>query len=372
MKNKDMKKLNILYTMLLITATSILGGCAAEEALPTPEGDPIGIRLTVDEAAPATRTGDNQTSSYYTPAGGSVILFHQSVKSAINATYICNGTSWESSAPLYWGLIPSSDDADVTFHAVAPNVPSTTDIIPTDQSDMLTFTETDLLAGETTVARNTKTLDFSLDHLLSLVEVKLVNRNALGEPTAGDITSSEVVMGGLLTEYSATGTMNGYSINVRGNAPTDNLKPLVVDATTHHFIAPPQTVTTLDFDIEVEHNEFSKNYSYSYSGSTELVAGKKTVFTLTLKEGKVIDITADIEDWTDKEGSGSLNNGDIYTVTYGETVIVCSRKELIGILTDAIKSGAKVITIDGKDDDFLNQAIDALEAKYPDVTINKE
>lgn len=372
MKNNDMKNLDIIYAMLLFLSATIIGGCTAEEAIPAQKGEPVGIRLTVEEEQiPASRTG-NVPSSVYLPAGGSVILYHQSVNSAINATYFCTGTTWESTSPLYWGLIPDTDEADVTFHAVAPNAPSAINIIPTDQSDIITLTETDLLAGSTAVARNTSMIDINMNHLLSLVEVKLLNINASGEPTAGDITASEVIMHGLLTEYSAVGTMNGYTIRVRGNDVADNLRPCIMDATTHHFIAPPQAVTSLSFDIDVEHDEFSKAYSYSFSGSTELVAGKKTVFSLTLREGKVIGIDASLEDWTVKEGNGSLNNGDIYTVSYGETVIVCSRKELIGILTDAIEAGAVVISVKGKNDDFLNQTIAALKAKYPEVTINIE
>lgn len=295
---------NLLSASLLLAAMTTLHGCSADETIPAPADDAIGISLTVNEGMPVSRADDAATSSSYTPVGGNVVLYYHSVGSANHTTYTCDGTSWQSASPFYWGSLPMGDEA--TFFAVAPSAPGSIHSVPADQGDEDRLAAADLLVGSATVARGTQTIPFSLSHQLALVEVRLLNETTddatAGDITAGDITAAVVTMDGLLTDYSAVGTTAGYTIASRGEV-ANGLKAFAVDATTHHFIAPAQTVTSLKFSIEASHAEFSKRYSYS--GNAELKSGMKTVFSITLREGKAIGISVELADWTDKAGSGT-------------------------------------------------------------------
>lgn len=303
------KNINILATRLLLLATIFMfAACSANETPTSPIDDPIGISLMVNSNMPELRSGSTTTPSatVYAPEGGSIVLFYQMLGSAVHTSYVCDGNTWQSPTPFYWGSLPvmGTSDYQATFFAVAPFVPASINNVPADQSTQEFLTAADLLVGSTTVERGTPSIDFLLNHQLALVEVRLLTESNEAS-TAGDITAAKVTMDGLLTDYSAITTADAYSITARGEV-TSGLKTCAIDVSTHHFIAPAQSLSSIVFNIEVDHVEFHKAYGFTYNGNVELKPSMKTVFSLTLKEGKVIAISVELAEWNEKTGSGNL------------------------------------------------------------------
>lgn len=251
---------------------------------------------------------------------GNLTLFYGSLDGTQSARYGYNdGWVCTSPAPLYWeDLTPT--DGQYTFYAVAPLADY--GVVKADQSLQEYYTASDLLMATAVTSQADTELSFTLNHVLSQVEVNLTNGGGM---TDDELNTAALTIGGLQTAYTVTGT----AATASGNAATD-LKPLKNNA-NFRFIAPAQTVAadglTLAFTVTI--NGTPVTYTYKNTAALTLEAGKKTVFNITVKKTALALTGITVADWGESTatttvriqgvtGAGTLSVGNEENFTPAE------------------------------------------------------
>lgn len=267
--------------MAMPLAVAALVACNEENLVDNTQMDAVGLSVELAGSADiATRAATSLPS-------GDLKLCYGSIDGTVSATYTGSGSSWSSTAPLYWQRLTAANGS-YPFYALSPADASLT-AVPADQSKAAAAADADLLLASATPAyKSTITLNFA--HALSMVEVNLTNGGGM---TADELNTATLTIDGLKTQY----TVSGATANANGSVAT-GLNPLKSD-NNFQFIAPAQELAasalTLNFTVTI--NGQAVNYTYNTTADHTLVAGKKTVFNITVSKTAVeVDVT--VEDWT--------------------------------------------------------------------------
>lgn len=267
--------------MAMPLAVAALVACNEENLVDNIQMDAVGLSVELAGSADvATRAATSLPS-------GDLKLCYGSIDGTVSATYTGSGSSWSSTTPLYWQRL-TADNGSYPFYALSPADASLT-AVPADQSTAANAQLADLLLASATPAYKS-TIALNFQHALSMVEVNLTNGGGM---TTDELSTATLTIDGLQTAYSVAGT----TATAAGSA-ANGLKPLQ-SGSNFQFIAPAQELATgaLTLHFTVTINGEPVAYTYNTTAAHTLVAGKKTVFNITVSKTAVeVDVT--VEDWT--------------------------------------------------------------------------
>lgn len=267
--------------MAMPLAVAALVACNEENLVDNIQMDAVGLSVELAGSADvATRAATSLPS-------GDLKLCYGSIDGTVSATYTGSGSSWSSTTPLYWQRL-TADNGSYPFYALSPADASLT-AVPADQSTAANAQLADLLLASATPAYKS-TIALNFQHALSMVEVNLTNGGGM---TTDELSTATLTIDGLQTAYSVAGT----TATAAGSA-ANGLKPLQ-SGSNFQFIAPAQELATgaLTLHFTVTINGEPVAYTYNTTADHTLVAGKKTVFNITVSKTAVeVDVT--VEDWT--------------------------------------------------------------------------
>lgn len=267
--------------MAMPLAVAALVACNEENLVDNTQMDAVGLSVELAGSADvATRAATSLPS-------GDLKLCYGSIDGTVSATYTGSGSSWSSTTPLYWQRL-TADNGSYPFYALSPADASLT-AVPADQSTAANAQLADLLLASATPAYKS-TIALNFQHALSMVEVNLTNGGGM---TTDELSTATLTIDGLQTAYSVAGT----TATAAGSA-ANGLKPLQ-SGSNFQFIAPAQELATgaLTLHFTVTINGEPVAYTYNTTADHTLVAGKKTVFNITVSKTAVeVDVT--VEDWT--------------------------------------------------------------------------
>lgn len=279
MKKNLITRIGRLMAMPL--AVAALVACNEENLVDNTQMDAVGISVAM------TGTAETVTRAATTLPSGDLKLMYGSLTSAQTAIYTGSGTSWSSTAPLYWQQL-ASEQGKYPFYAVSPSDADMT-AVPADQSTAAAAKASDLLMAfaepsyKSTIALNFK-------HALSMVEVNLTNGGGM---TEAELSTASLTIDGLQTQYTVAGT----TATASGTA-ANGLMPLKNGA-NFQFIAPAQQLATsgLTMNFTVTINGVPVAYTYQNPADLTLVDGKKTVFNISVSK-TAIQVAVAVEEWT--------------------------------------------------------------------------
>lgn len=279
MKKNLITRIGRLMAMPL--AVAALVACNEDNIVDNTQMDAVGISVAM------TGTAETVTRANTTLPSGDLKLMYSSLTSSQTAVYTDSGTSWSSTAPLYWQQL-ASEQGKYPFYAVSPSDAGMT-AVPADQSTADAAKASDLLMAfaepsyKSTIALNFK-------HALSMVEVNLTNGGGM---TDAELSGALLTIDGLQTQYTVAGT----TATASGTAAT-GLKPLK-DGANFQFIAPAQQLAanglTMNFTVTI--NDEPVAYTYKNTADLTLVDGKKTVFNISVSK-TAIQVAVAVQDWT--------------------------------------------------------------------------
>ena len=282
MKKNLITRIGRLMAMPL--AVAALVACNEENIVDNTQMDAVGISVAM------TGTAETVTRATTTLPSGDLKLMYSSLTSAQTAVYTGSGSSWSSTAPLYWQQL-SAQSGKYPFYAVSPSDAGMT-AVPADQSTADAAKASDLLMAfaepsyKSTIALNFK-------HALSMVEVNLTNGGGM---TDAELSGASLTIDGLQTQYTVAGT----TATASGTA-ANGLMPLK-DGANFQFIAPAQQLAanglTMNFTVTI--NDVPVTYTYKNPADLTLVGGKKTVFNISVSK-TAIQVAVTVEDWTTSE-----------------------------------------------------------------------
>lgn len=280
----NMKKTNLITRigrfMAMPLAVAAFTACNNETDLVENQMDAVGISVSMSGAAEAV------TRATSTLPSGDLKLMYGSLSSDQSATYTASGSSWSSAAPLYWQQL-TAQSGSYPFYAVSPANAAMTGV-ESDQSTASSALASDLLMAYATPAYKAN-LTLNFNHVLSMVEVNLTNGGGM---TDAELSGASLTLGGLQTAY----TVSDLAATASGAAAT-GLQPLK-DGANFQFIAPAQELQanglTMDFTVTI--NDEAVTYTYKNAGALSLVAGKKTVFNISVSKTE-LDVTVTVTDW---------------------------------------------------------------------------
>ena len=283
---KTLKTFTRIARMMAMTATvATLSACGEETNLVENSMDAVGI--TVGMAGSPTRAA-------YNPNGGKLKLIYKELASQQTSTFTCNGSGWTTDGALYWQQL-SAVNGKYPFYAVMPADASTASgSVAANQSKGITASDLMMAYAEPSY-KNTIALEFS--HLLSMVEVNLTDGGGM---TADELAGAALTIEGLKTAYTLTAgnsTSAPATATAKGSS-TNGLKPMKNGA-NFQFIAPAQELAanglTMHFTVTINGEEVS--YTYKNDDALTLVAGKKTVFNITISKTALSLGDVVVTDW---------------------------------------------------------------------------
>lgn len=285
---KTLKTFTRIARMMAMTATvATLSACGEETNLVENSMDAVGI--TVGMAGSPTRAA-------YTPNGGKLKLMYKELASQQTSTFTCNGSGWTTDGALYWQQL-SAVNGKYPFYAVMPADASTANSsVAANQSKGITASDLMMAYAEPSY-KNTIALEFS--HLLSMVEVKLTDGGGM---TADELAGAALTIDGLKTAYTLTAS-NSTSAPATATASgsvANALRPFK-NGTNFQFIAPAQELAsnglTMHFTVTINGEKVS--YTYKNDDALTLVAGKKTVFNITISKTALSLGDVVVTDWVE-------------------------------------------------------------------------
>lgn len=279
MKKNLITRIGRLMAMPL--AVAALVACNEENLVDNTQMDAVGISVAM------TGTAETVTRATTTLPSGDLKLMYSSLTSAQTAVYTGSGTSWSSTAPLYWQQL-ASEQGKYPFYAVSPSDADMT-AVPADQSTATAAKASDLLMAFAEPSYKS-TIELNFKHALSMVEVNLTNGGGM---TDAELSTALLTIDGLQTQYTVAGT----TATASGTA-ANGLMPLKNGA-NFQFIAPAQQLATsgLTMNFTVTINGVPVAYTYKNPADLTLVDGKKTVFNITVSK-TAIQVAVAVEDWT--------------------------------------------------------------------------
>lgn len=285
---KTLKTFTRIARMMAMTATvATLSACGEETNLVENSMDAVGI--TVGMAGSPTRAA-------YNPNGGKLKLIYKELASQQTSTFTCNGSGWTTDGALYWQQL-SAVNGKYPFYAVMPADASTASgSVAANQSKGTTASDLMMAYAEPSY-KNTIALEFS--HLLSMVEVNLTDGGGM---TADELAGAALTIDGLKTAYTLTAgnsTSAPATATAKGSS-TNGLKPFK-NGTNFQFIAPAQELAsnglTMHFTVTINGEKVS--YTYKNDDALTLVAGKKTVFNITISKTALSLGNVVVTDWVE-------------------------------------------------------------------------
>lgn len=281
MKKNLITRIGRLMAMPL--AVAALVACNEENIVDNTQMDAVGISVAM------TGTAETVTRATTLPSGDLKLLYG-SLTSLQTAIYTGSGTSWSSTAPLYWQQL-ASEQGKYPFYAVSPSDADMT-AVPADQSTADAAKASDLLMAFAEPSYKS-TIALNFQHALSMVEVNLTNGGGM---TDAELSTALLTIDGLQTQYTVAGT----TATASGTA-ANGLMPLKNGA-NFQFIAPAQQLATsgLTMNFTVTINGVPVVYTYQNPADLTLVDGKKTVFNISVSK-TAIQVDVAVEDWTTGE-----------------------------------------------------------------------
>ena len=285
---KTLKTFPRIARMMAMTATvAMLSACSEETNLVENAMDAVGI--TVGMAGSPTRAA-------YNPNGGKLKLIYKELASQQTSTFTCNGSGWTTDGALYWQQI-SAVNGKYPFYAVMPADASTASgSVAANQSKGTAASDLMMAYAEPSY-KNTIALEFS--HLLSMVEVNLTDGGGM---TADELAGAALTIDGLKTAYTLTAgnTTSAPATATAKASSTNGLKPMKNGA-NFQFIAPAQELASngLNMHFTVTINGEKVSYTYKNDDALTLVAGKKTVFNITISKTALSLGDVVVTDWVE-------------------------------------------------------------------------
>ena len=277
----------IARMMAMTTTVAMLSACSEETNLVENAMDAVGI--TVGIAGTPTRAA-------YNPNGGKLKLIYKELASQQTSTFTCNGSGWTTDGALYWQQL-SAVNGKYPFYAVMPADASTASgSVAANQSKGTAASDLMMAYAEPSY-KNTIALEFG--HLLSMVEVNLTDGGGM---TADELAGAALTIDGLKTAYTLTaGNSTSAPATATASGSVANaLKPFK-NGTNFQFIAPAQELAanglTMHFTVTINGEKVS--YTYKNDDALTLVAGKKTVFNITISKTALSLGDVVVTDWVE-------------------------------------------------------------------------
>lgn len=279
----------IARMMAMTTTVATLSACGEETNLVENSMDAVGITVGMADTPVPTRAA-------YNPNGGKLKLMYKELASQQTSTFTCNGSGWTTDGALYWQQL-SAVNGKYPFYAVMPADASTANSsVAANQSKGITASDLMMAYAEPSY-KNTIALEFS--HLLSMVEVNLSDGGGM---TADELAGAALTIDGLKTAYTliaGNSTSAPATATAKGSS-TNGLKPMKNGA-NFQFIAPAQELAanglTMDFTVTINGEKVS--YTYKNDDALTLVAGKKTVFNITISKTALSLGDVVVTDWVE-------------------------------------------------------------------------
>lgn len=297
--------MKILRYILLASLTCALSACEKDEILPEPEppvvtpGDDPGkdeeekIRLGITASLQAMQTkgiieaflpGHEMGVFICTTDTGSPYVY--------NVPYAFDGKKWNAG-----GDAPVEGDSEVAAYLPYNGQASGDRLIPFELAD-----QHDILYGRTTVTRDIPTADIEMKHAMSLVRIKILKNEYMGEGIVSNIRFDNVITrmtldirretnSPLIFDFSSRG-----SLQAGGNYHLNDADPVVVET-----ILPPvygyDQKATVCFTID------GKEYPYEFHRDHEWEAGMKYTYTLKMTGNynspvNMEQVDIDVEYWS--------------------------------------------------------------------------
>ena len=297
--------MKILRYILLASLTCALSACEKDEILPEPEppvvtpGDDPGkdeeekIRLGITASLQAMQTkgiieaflpGHEMGVFISTTDTGSPYVY--------NVPYAFDGKKWNAG-----GDAPVEGDSEVAAYLPYNGQASGDRLIPFELAD-----QHDILYGRATVTRDIPTADIEMKHAMSLVRIKILKNEYMGEGIVSNIRFDNVITrmtldirretnSPLIFDFSSRG-----SLQAGGNYHLNDADPVVVET-----ILPPvygyDQKATVCFTID------GKEYPYEFHRDHEWEAGMKYTYTLKMTGNynspvNMEQVDIDVEYWS--------------------------------------------------------------------------
>jgi len=246
--------------------------------------------------------GISESDGSFTPATGDKLDIADAGSSA-TGTYTYGGSSWTSTAPLYWDALNPSG-SPYTFNALF------TPVAGTDTDAGLVK---DYQGGKASDVTFGNELSFSLSHLMAQVSVTVKPGEGYEDATASDITVSlnnlkklaHIGTDGILTLNDATGALT------LGN-PTEDSGGKSFTATA---LIAPQTVAagTVLVTVGINGSNYPLKVPTQPASGFAYKPGKKNSITLTINKSEAT-LSFKVEGW-DTVGSTTEGDGELVEPT---------------------------------------------------------
>lgn len=254
--------------------------------------------------------GISESDGSFTPATGDKLDIADAGSSA-TGTYTYGGSSWTSTAPLYWDALNPSG-SPYTFNALF------TPVAGTDTDAGLVK---DYQGGKASDVTFGNELSFSLSHLMAQVSVTVKPGEGYEDATASDITVSlnnlkklaHIGTDGILTLNDATGALTLGNPTEDGGGSGDNGgggKSFTATA-----LIAPQTVAagTVLVTVGINGSNYTLKAPTQPASGFAYKPGKKNSITLTINKSEAT-LSFKVEGW-DTVGSTTEGDGELVEPT---------------------------------------------------------
>lgn len=298
--------MKILRYILLASLTCVLSACEKDEILPEPEppvvtpGDDPGkdeeekIQLGITASLQAMQQTRGIIEAFLPGHEMGVFISAAGAESPYvhNVPYAFDGKKWNAG-----GDAPVEGDAEVAAYLPYNGQTAGDRLIPFELAD-----QHDILYGRASVTRDIPTADIEMRHAMSLVRIKILKNEYMGEGIVSNIRFDNVITrmtldirretnSPLIFDFSSRG-----SLQAGGNYHLNDADPVVVET-----ILPPvygyDQKATVSFAID------GKEYSYEFHRDHEWEAGMKYTYTLKMTGNynspvNMEQVDIDVEYWS--------------------------------------------------------------------------
>lgn len=298
--------MKILRYILLASLTCALSACEKDEILPEPEppvvtpGDDPGkdeeekIQLGITASLQEMQQTRGIIEAFLPGHEMGVFISAAVAESPYvhNVPYAFDGKKWNAG-----GDAPVEGDAEVAAYLPYNGQTAGDRLIPFELAD-----QHDILYGRASVTRDIPTADIEMRHAMSLVRIKILKNEYMGEGIVSNIRFDNVITrmtldirretnSPLIFDFSSRG-----SLQAGGNYHLNDADPVVVET-----ILPPvygyDQKATVGFTID------GKEYAYEFHRDHEWEAGMKYTYTLKMTGNynspvNMEQVDIDVEYWS--------------------------------------------------------------------------
>lgn len=255
--------------------------------------------------------GISESDGSFTPATGDKLDIADAGSSA-TGTYTYGGSSWTSTAPLYWDALNPSG-SPYTFNALF------TPVAGTDTDAGLVK---DYQRGTVSGVTLGNELSFTLSHLMAQVSVTVKPGKGYEDATAGDITVSlnnlkkltHIGTDGILTLDDATGALTLGNLTEEDGGSGGNGNGGSKSFTATALIAPQTVVAgTVLVTVGINGSNYTLKVPTQPASGFAYKPGKKNSITLTINKSEAT-LSFKVEGW-DTVGSTTEGDGELVEPT---------------------------------------------------------